>query len=172
MEHFIIYLTIFVLLISAIGCRVQKSHEIEQLDIEAIHKQNVQDSILVTGWYYIIDEDNGFERQLDKTDKFYFIDPKPIVVKEHFEKIKIYKTNFRGQYEDYIGLSIQINQKYADLWADATEKYIGKQLGLIIDNKLVNAPRVNSKIPNGITALNRDVYDREELENFKKQLMK
>ncbi|MFB6344023.1 hypothetical protein ACE1ET_20050 [Saccharicrinis sp. FJH62] len=80
----------------------------------------------------------------------------------------MFETDFQGQYDDYIGLSIRINKKYVDLWAEATGKSIGKRLGLIIDNKLVNAPQVNARIEGGMTALNRGVYTREELEEFMK----
>ena len=170
MRYLLFSLIVFSTLINTTSCSGQKKSDkkADRVNLELIYKQNLQDSTLVTGWYYIIDMENGFGRQLDKSDEFYFIDPKPILVKEHFDKTEIFETDFKGQYEDYIGLSVRINKKYIDLWADATGKSIGKRLGLIIDNKLVNAPQVNARIEGGMTALNRGVYTREELENFKK----
>ena len=167
MKYALILLTAFSVFISTESCFEQKkSDKIKCVDLESVYRQNMQDSILVTGWYYILGNENGFKRQLDKTEIIYYIDPKPILVKEHFDKIEIYKTNFQGQYDDYIGLSIRISKNCEGIWADATEKSIGKKLGLIIDNVLVSAPTVNMRIEGGVSALNRDVYSREELKNF------
>jgi preprotein translocase subunit SecD len=163
MKHLFFFLTVFCILTSAVSCsnRQRKSDEIKYVDLELIYKQNVQDSTLATGWYHVLENENGFKRQLDKTEKFYFIDPNPILVKEHFGKVTIETNSQRNEF-----ISIRITQK--DLWADATEKSIGQRIGLVIDNKLVNAPMVNARIEGGISSLWG--YDREELENFKKQL--
>lgn len=165
-------LIIFVFLIAFSSCNGQRNavDKVTNVNIDSVYNQILKDSLLVSGWYYIIETNNGFKRQLDKSEEFYFVDPRPILVKEHFGKIELFETDFKGQYSDYIGLEIRINKKYVNLWAVATEKSIGKRLGLIIDNKLVNAPQVNAKIEGGMTALNRDVYSREELEKFKTRL--
>lgn len=122
-------------------------------------------SILYTGWYYTVDNDNGFKRQLDKSTSTYFIDPKPIVVVKNFTTIEIYESNNGTQ--KHAGLSIWLDEKGAKNWSIATEKAIGKQLALIIDNRLIQVAKVNSQITSGITALNRAEYSRVELENFK-----
>lgn len=95
------------------------------------------------------------------------------MVKKHFDKVELYETDdFKAQSANHFALSIRINKDYKELWADATGKSIRKHLGLIIDNKLVNAPMVNMKIESGISSLNRGVYTKEELENFINQLKK
>ena len=167
MKHLVFSLTVFCLLASTVSCDKQ---QIKYVDLESIYRQNIQDSVLATGWYHIVDDENGFKRQLDKSEIFYFIDPNPILVKEHFDKIKIYKTNFRRWYQYDIGLSFQVYKDYYDLWADATEKSIGKKIGLIIDNKLVTAPTVQCKISEGRSSLQRPDYDEKDLETFKKLL--
>ena len=169
MRQFLFYLTILSTLISTTSCNGQrKSDKTKPIDLNSVYEKNIADSVLATGWYYISDTEPGFKMKLDKTEEIYFVDPKPILVKDHFDKVEIFETDFQGQYEDYIGLSIRINKKYVDLWAEATGKSIGKRLGLIIDYKLVNAPQVNARIEGGMTALNRGVYTREELEEFMK----
>ena len=171
MRDLLFSLTVFCVLTSAVSCNVKKkSDKIKDINLESVYEQNIKDSVLATGWYYIIETENGFKRQLDKTEEFYFIDPKPILVKEQFGKLEIYKTDFQGQSEDYVGLSIQVNKDYKSLWANATEKSTGKRLGLVINDQLVNAPMVNTKIDNGMSSLNRVVYDRNELEDFKRQM--
>jgi len=165
-------LIVFVFLIAFSSCSGQRKtdNKVVNINMDSVYNQILTDSILVSGWYYIIETDNGFKRQLDKSEEFYFVDPKPILVKDHFDKIELFETDFKGQYPDYIGLEIRINNKYVNIWATATEKSIGKRLGLVIDNKLVNTPQVNARIEGGMTALNRDVYSREELEEFKTRL--
>jgi preprotein translocase subunit SecD len=140
--------------------------------IEMTFQTNIKDSTLATGWYYIIETDNGFKRQLDKATEFYFIDPKPIVTKENFKNLEIFETDFGGAYEDYIGLKIMLDKFGTERWAEATEKSIGGRLALIIDGKLVNAPNVNAQITSGMTSLNRTEYSRKELEDFEKQIKK
>jgi preprotein translocase subunit SecD len=146
MRHFLFYVTILTTLISANSCKGQvKPDKTKHIDLNSVFEKNVADSVLATGWYFISDTEAGFKIQLDKSDKIYFVDPRPILVKEQFDKIEIFETDFQGQYDDYIGLSIHINKKYVDLWADATGKSTGKRLGLIIDNKLV--PKLSDSFP-------------------------
>ena len=166
MRHLFFYFIVFGTFVNTVSCNRQgTSDNNKYVDLDLIYKQNVQDSTLATGWYYILENDNGFKRQLDKADNFYFIDPKPIIVKEHIESVRI-ETDFEGK--KY--LTVQILRKYTHLWADATEKAIGKQLGFVIDDKLIFAPIVNARIEGGkFQALWG--YDKDELENFKKKLI-
>ena len=122
-------------------------------------------TILYTGWYYIVDTDNGFKRQLDKSTDTFFIDPKPIVVAKNFTTFEIYESNAGGQ--KYIGLTMRLDEQGTENWSVATEKAIGKQLAFILDNKLLYVAKVNSQITAGVTALNRGDYSKAELENFK-----
>jgi preprotein translocase subunit SecD len=169
MRHLLFSLTVFCILINAVSCsEPQKSDK--NIDLESIYEQNMRDSILVTGWYHITEDETGFKRQIDRTEAFCFVDPKPIVVKEHFGKLKIFKTESQGQH--YEALSIPISKEYKDLWADATEKSIGRRIGFIVDNVLVTAPTVNMKIENGASSLHRWDYNRKELEELKKQIEK
>lgn len=166
MKHFLISLTALCILASAVNCSGQKEDGRIQADLESAFEQNLKDSSLVTGWYYVTDSSDGFKRQLDKTDVFYFIDPKPILIKCHFDKAELYETS-----ENQFALSIQIHKNYESLWTDATEKSIGKRLGLIIDNKLVCAPMVKDRIEGGASSLQGN-YSKEELKKFMKQINK
>jgi len=163
MRHLLFSMTVFCILTSTVSCSSgqKKSDEIKYVDLKSVYAQNVQDSTLATGWYYILENENGFNRQLDRTEEFYFIDPNPILVKEHFGEVKIEMNPQKVEF-----LSIQITHK--ELWADATEKSIGKRIGFVIDNKLVYAPMVQARIEGGIVTLWG--YDRDEMEKFKKQL--
>jgi len=124
------------------------------------------DSTLQTGWYYIITDPNtGYKRQLDRDTTYYFLNPTPIVAVGSIATMKIYENNFGD-----IGLAMQFDDEATDVWSEVTDKATGQHLALVINDKLVHVPRVNSQIINGMAALNRGNYSRKELEEFKKQI--
>lgn len=131
--------------------------------VDSLANNNPNQGILQTGWYYVVDSNNGYKRLLDKSNEYYFIDPKPIVNVKEFTVLEVYKNN----YDDNYGLSIQLNKKGTEAWADATGESIGKKLGFIFDDKLLYAPNVNSQITFGITALNRGDISKNDLEEIK-----
>lgn len=65
-------------------------------------------------------------------------------------------------------------------WAAATEKAALrhgayreadlKRLAFVIDNKLIETPRVNGKITSGASMINKGGYTLQDIEAFKKQL--
>jgi len=172
MKHYYNLILLIGLINILTNCQGQTNTEqnIKVDDIDIIYKQILNDSILVTGWYFLSDIDNGFKRQLDKLDENYYIIPKPIVVKGNFEKLEIYETNFKGAYPDYIGLSIKLDVSGTEAWAEATKKAMYSELALIINNKLIYVPQVNAQITNERTDLNRGDYTRNEIEKFKMQI--
>lgn len=123
-------------------------------------------TILYTGWYNIVDTNNGIKRQLDKSTDTFFIDPNPIVTVANIKTSEIYESNTGGQ--KFVGLTMHLDETGTESWSVATEKAIGKQLAFILDNRLLQVAKVNSQITSGVTALNRGDYSRAELENFKK----
>ena len=84
MKHLLIALTGLLILTLATSCDQYKKDNIIQAEITSVFEQNTQNSTLATGWYHIVETENGFKRQLDKTDEYYFIDPKPIIIKQYF----------------------------------------------------------------------------------------
>lgn len=126
------------------------------------------DSILATGWYYLTDQKTNYKRQLDKTSIHYFIDPNMIVSVKQFNKLEI----IEGEYKEgkYPILIIRFDKKGKKRWSTATEKYVGGRLGLIINDKLVYAPIVNSPINGGISNLDRPDYTIENIEQILEQI--
>jgi hypothetical protein len=124
-------------------------------------------NILYTGWYYVIDTLNDYKRQLDKSNEIYYIDPKPIVSAKNFATFEIYEAGSNDK--KYLGLTMRLDKYGTESWSYATRRadmnYI--PLAFILDNRLLQVAKVNSQITGGVTALNRGVYTREELENFK-----
>jgi preprotein translocase subunit SecD len=122
-------------------------------------------TILFTGWYYIVDNNNGFKRQLEKSTDTFYIDPKVIVVAKNFTTLEIYESNAVGQ--KYVGLLMRLDKMGTQKWSVATEKAIGKKLAFILDNRLLHVAKVNSQITAGVATLNRDDYSKAELEKIK-----
>lgn len=124
--------------------------------------KQTNDHPLETGWYYVTDTSNGYKRQVKSSQLFYFIDPSPIVISKNFKTLKIY-NNSDGIPE----MMMTLNDKGTEAWSLATEKYIGKRLAFILDDKLLEADYVNSQITGGITALISGDYTKQELEKIK-----
>lgn len=122
-------------------------------------------TILYTGWYYIIDSPNNFKRQLDQSDEGYYLHPKPIVTAKNFSSIEIYESG--SLTKKNLGLTIRLDKEGVKNWSYATLKATGNKLAFILDNRLLQVSLVNSQITDGITALNRGIYSKQELENFK-----
>ena len=99
--------------------------------IAAAHQTNLETSTLVTGWYHVIEDSNGFARTMDDFPETLFIDPKPIVTKAHVKEAFISESDYGGK-----NISLEFEETGAKAWADATEKAIDKKVACIIDDVL------------------------------------
>jgi len=126
------------------------------------------DSFLKTGWYYISERESNYKRQLDKTSEFYFIDPNVIVPVEQFDKLEL--TESKCDNKKYPMIIIRFDSKGTDNWSIATEKSIGGKLALIINDKLVIAPKVNAQITAGVSAISRSDYSKQDIEEIYKTI--
>lgn len=134
----------------------------------AVVSKVTTDSMLKTGWYYVTDQQTNFKRQLDKTSEFYFIDPNVIVPIGQFTKLELADSEYEGK--SYPMLVIRFDTKGTDSWSIAIEKQIGGKLALIVNDKLVIAPKVNSRISAGVSALNRTDYTKQDIDEILKQI--
>lgn len=167
--HRIIFYGIFI--VGAFGCSNQSQTAEIPHTVESAHAQNLETGKLATGWYYISSSETEFQRKLEKSDTLsYFLNPKPIAVQSDFGTIEIYKSDAGG--EDYVGLTIPLEGDAVKRWFEATDSYVGKNLGLIVNDRLVHAPAVFSSVGNGMSALNRIDYSEEELLEIKNELDK
>jgi preprotein translocase subunit SecD len=120
---------------------------------------------LSTGWYYINEDNSGVKRQLDKTNTFYFMGSTPIITSKNINKIEFRRDN---QGKDY--LAMQFDNAGTQAWSFATARSTGKRLGFILNDKLIQAPYVNSQITGGIAAIWD--YSKAELELIKNEILK
>ena len=70
----------------------------------------------------------------------------------------------------YYGLKINLDQDGKDRWTDATGRWEGKRLALIIDDSLIDVPLVSSETAAGVTIVNGVNQTQEDAENIKKTL--
>ncbi len=135
--------------------------------VDYIYQKNIQDSVLATGWYFIETDSMGFERQLEKTDEIYFLNPRPIVVVSNFKQVTLGKNRYDEWY-----LVVSLDKAGTQEWATATLKAIGGELGFVLNNRLLQVSYVNCQITQGMTAINSSNYTKEEYEEFKRLIEK
>ncbi len=146
------------------GCGEISSTDLKTESTNQVEQTQPSDD-LVTGWYYLTDEENGIKKNLYGSDEMYFISPIPIVTIDNFTDLEIYQSDF-GDY----GLTIRLDEKGRKEWSEATGKSTGQKLALIINNELYFTPIVNSQIDFGITALNRGDLTEDELKEIKMKI--
>ena len=133
--------------------------------IAAAHQTNLETSTLVTGWYHVIEDSNGFARTMDDFPETLFIDPKPIVTKAHVKEAFISESDYGGK-----NISLEFEETGAKAWADATEKAIDKKVACIIDDVLIMAPVVRDKITGGKAMISGRGFSEEKLKGMLKTL--
>lgn len=135
--------------------------------VDYIYQKNIQDSVLATGWYFIETDSMGFERQLEKRDEVYFLNPRPIAVVSNFKQVTLGKNRYDEWY-----LVISLDKAGTQEWAEATLKATGGELGFVLNNRLLQVSYVNCQITQGMTAINSSNYTKEEYEEFKRLIEK
>ena len=122
------------------------------------HAQKLQ-----TGCYYLSDTSAFMRVDLKQGVKF-FINPAPILTTKDFKKIKLSKNKYTHEGE----LRLELTEKGKNIFADVTEKNIGKKLAFIIDNELVFVPVVQAKIAGGKVSISGLRKNKVELKKIKK----
>ncbi|MDR2956535.1 MAG: hypothetical protein LBV43_15790 [Prevotella sp.] len=148
---------IFLFFALAFFCYGCKGKADAPVDLDALYQQNLNDSILVSGWYYVVDDNNGFVRKLQKTDELYILNPKPIAVIDNLSEIELYK-NIHGE----VSIIMQFDKQATEWWRIATRAAIGNLIAFIIDDKLFGVSFVNGEITKGANAFGRLDYSEDE----------
>ena len=92
------------------------------------------------------------------SDDSYFVNPELKISIDKLKNVSI-KENYNGN--KFIALTFESD--YHDEWAEITASQIGQYLVLIVNNKLVQGSQVNTEIPNGMSAINRDDLTESQL---------
>lgn len=99
---------------------------------------------LVSGCYYVTDSLSGVEHTMWKTGEKLYISPKAIVAVANFSSIKIESDQFGKS-----AILVSLDREGTEKFAEATEKWVGRQLAFVINDTLVSAPQVNMRIDGG-----------------------
>lgn len=114
-----------------------------------------------TGVYYISEDSTGYRFQSHSDNKFYYLDPKPIIQVSQFTEATMSE---RDGYSIYIGY----NDEAAKAFGDATERSAGKSLAMVVDNELVMTPRVNGRVEGNSLQITGNFTEEEILELYRK----
>jgi preprotein translocase subunit SecD len=127
---------------------------------------SAQQTQLKTGCYYVIDNSTGscVKPQPDKSGQTYCLETKPIVTKADFLVVEL--NEFILEQKTEYALIIRLNDKGRDEFTKATDKYTGKRIAFVIDDHLVMAPIVKTRIESGIVRLDTLHWTHDELKNF------
>jgi preprotein translocase subunit SecD len=126
------------------------------------------DTVLTTGWYYIVDVTTKYRRTIEKINESYYLLPTPFLTVRNFESIEVYQSS--PNVGSYWGLAIRLDDSGAVSLRRATDSWIDHKVGLVVDNKLLSAQLVLSRITGGITALNNGSESQQELVELKARL--
>jgi len=148
------------------NCNVRKNVSISEpkFSIENCLEQNLKDSTLMTGWYYVAD--SGFVRQWAKTDDVYYINPRPIITAEDIIKLEIKENRWHEL------IFMQFGKRGTATWQEATKEAIGNNLAFIVNDTLLATPMVHNQITNGISIFSRIDYSKSEMEEIIKAIEK
>lgn len=116
---------------------------------------------LKSGIYYVVKR--GIQIKEKKGGKLHYIDSRPAVLFDQNTKFYMDVDQF-GQ----PALYFQFDEMGSKKFFQATKKYIGKELGIIVDDELISCPKVMEPIKGGkamITGLTA-----QELEEIKTKI--
>lgn len=150
---------LLLLLVATAGCT--SSAQKKKVHIPVI----VEGDILPTGWYYVSDTPTKFARQFNGDTAHYFIVPEPIVVAGNIERMELYVDR-----EGNDGLAMYFDEDGSKEWLTATEKYVGKKLGFVINNRLVHTANVMGSVDGGVSAINNGKYSKDDLDLLRKEI--
>lgn len=107
--------------------------------IQYLYCQDIKKEQL-NGWYVIKDIKSGI------------LESKPIVTVADFGTVRIDSAvNLSG--DTVFQITGKIKKEKINVWANETEKSIGKQIGFLHNGKIVTAPQINQRIENGYFAI-------------------
>ena len=164
--YFLIPIALLSTVILLSVCGKQGEKENSNKSLEDCYQKNLENTTLMTGWYYTSDTDSGFVRQMEKIDVYYKINPFPIVTAEDMTTFSIQENDDGNTYYLLMGFG----KRGTESWREATKNAIGKNLVFIVNDKLLSAPYVNMEISNGVSVLHRNDYSKEEFEKIEQAI--
>jgi len=170
MKYILVFLINLIIILTASGNNNQSLDVNFQNQEKNEVSSSDQDTILPTGWYFVLEEGapNAIAKQLDKSTAILFLHRVPILTVSNFESVTISENATKDK-----TIAMQFDEIGTLKWAAATEKASRNRdrIAFIVDNVLLDAPFVNARIPNGVSAVScGGYYSENELQQLKKRI--
>ncbi len=120
---------------------------------------------------YLMDENGACVKMYNDSTKSFYIDTIPVVSYNEFTKMKKRRDK---HFSDKYYIEATINKTAAQRFTKATKENVGKKIAIIINDKLLSAPVINSEITGRkvhISGLDKQLADKI-IYQFKKNKVK
>ncbi len=126
------------------------------------------DEPLVTGWYHVVDGEQGIARQ-SEGGATYYLDPTPVVKASHFKTMTVESFPHDNTLWQIV---VHLDERGREVFAKATEELIGQDLVFVLDDSLWSEPiRIQAKIPSGVMVLNKkEPFSKKEAEELRDRI--
>lgn len=158
-----LFIFISLLIISCQSPKKGMTSEEFQSKIDSVEKLNLINATLADGWYEVSPKENNFLRVDKKLADTYYLNPKPIILSENFFTATEKQTNDGAE-----GLLVYFDDVGIKAWAEATDKNTRSYLVFILDNEILTAQYVISKINDGASAFWKKDCTDSQWERIKK----
>lgn len=116
-----------------------------------------------SGFYLLTaDTTNSKGMKIVDKDEYYFLDSVPVIPIIYVDSISKNYIKSIDRFE----LTIKFNHTGTRIWDQFTWKNSGRTVGLVIDNQLLNAVRIQGHIPNGLSSLMLP-YSEKQIDDLK-----
>lgn len=115
-----------------------------------------------TGWYYIAGKGqvDSVEKIKKNSQDTFYLNPTPVVTVPHLKEVMIYSGMVGNE-----GLQVILNEEGTKIWADATNLYVRKYMGFVIDDELIHVQRIAMQNLYGTTTVNEKWFGKKYLED-------
>lgn len=126
-----------------------------------------------TGFYFISKKESDVILKCDYQNKYYYIDPKPILKTANFKTIELRKETWPGLKWTY-SLIIWLDDKGGEKWEEATTRATNDRLEIvfILDNEIITVLGFFNPITNGAAAIFGEHLSKEILISIKEKIGK
>ncbi|USO02795.1 MAG: protein translocase subunit SecD [Alphaproteobacteria bacterium] len=111
----------------------------------------------------VVGQDKAFNKEIlveKDTGVKYYVEPEVLLSGEDLTTVKVFSEGSNG-------VSFELNSFGTERFKDITSKNIGRRLAIVIDNKIVTAPKITQAIPYGQAMISSEKTTLEEATRLK-----
>ncbi|MCT4639414.1 MAG: hypothetical protein N4A72_17045 [Bacteroidales bacterium] len=168
----LLYMTALMLIsVTVISCGNRNMDKIGRIDPEIITKDVIDETTenIVKFKPIPVERENGFYATVDynnnTSDKDIKLEEKPSIRPEDISEVEKKISEYNDSYE----INLVLTQEGAKKFHLLTKKNIGKPIAIVIANKIVTIPKVNTPISGGKVSISGD-FTEKEIDNMVESL--